>query len=248
MLNVGSKSLLRVLLSMTLLTGCESPDLEVSSLDKKLPAPVLKGSSPFDQDLEEQNYVRIQGSCDTRVGNIYLSFDKQNWHQPPLSPDLTGTTLGALTNDRDCTDGSFDIYLTKNDLQSIWGLQTGDDGTDVDYVYLKGETLIGETNILTIIDSSGPGTGGNSPASKMALEKTWPRAAAGEKVARCSELIYSRALAKMLFLRHRFHLALNRQALRVWPRFLLMQVGMTAIQIQILKPCLQFLRTLQVWM
>lgn len=177
MLNVGSRFLFFICAFCALLVGCKSPDLDVSSLDRRLPAPSLKGSSPFNQDFDSQNYARVQGNCDSRVGNLFISFDKQVWHQPPLTPDISGTSLPAgLTNDRDCTDGSFDIYLTKNDLQNIWGIQTGSGGTDVNYIYIKGETLIGDTDILTLIDTKNPNNPGSSaPATKMSLEKNWPQ-------------------------------------------------------------------------
>ncbi|WP_413569413.1 hypothetical protein ACLWBD_02480 [Bdellovibrio sp. HCB117] len=180
MKNVSSKYLSVLLLSATLLTSCKSPELEVASLGKKLPAPSLKGSSPFDQDFDLQNYVRIQGSCDARVGNILLSFDKTTWHQPPSIPDTTGTSLTGVTNDRDCSDGSFDLYLTKNDLENIWGIVGGSNGTDVDYIYIKGETLIGDTAILVLQDPEDHGGGnGSSPATTVNIEKTWPAGFAG---------------------------------------------------------------------
>ncbi|KYG69391.1 hypothetical protein AZI87_09425 [Bdellovibrio bacteriovorus] len=180
MKNVSSKYLSVLLLSAALLTSCKSPELEVASLGKKLPAPSLKGSSPFDQDFDLQNYVRIQGSCDARVGNILLSFDKTTWHQPPSIPDTTGTSLTGVTNDRDCSDGSFDLYLTKNDLENIWGIVGGSNGTDVDYIYIKGETLIGDTAILILQDPEDHGGGnGSSPATTVNIEKTWPAGFAG---------------------------------------------------------------------
>ncbi|WII70690.1 hypothetical protein QJS83_09485 [Bdellovibrio sp. 22V] len=182
MKNVSGKYLSILLFSTLLLTNCKSPELEVSSLGKKLPAPSMKGSSPFDQDFETQNYALVQGSCDARVGNLMVSFDKSVWHQAPASPDLTGTNLPVGTqNDNNCSDGSFSIYLTKGDLLNIWGITSGSSGTNVDYIYIKGETLIGDTETLTIVDSSnGGGTGGNNgPASTIALEKTWPRGFAG---------------------------------------------------------------------
>ncbi|WP_291515414.1 hypothetical protein [Bdellovibrio sp. ArHS] len=175
MKNVTSKYACVLFLSAILLTSCKSPELEVASLGKKLPAPSLKGSSPFDQDFDVQNYVRIQGSCDTRVGNVLLSFDKTAWHQPPSIPDTTGTSLTGITNDRDCSDGSFDLYLTKNDLENIWGITAGSSGTDVDYIYIKGETAIGDTAILVLQD---PKQGGGSAAT-VNIEKTWPAGYAG---------------------------------------------------------------------
>lgn len=184
MLNVFGKYLTTILLSAVLLTSCKEPELDVSSLGKKLPAPSLKGSSPFNQDFDSQNYARIQGACDSRVGNVFVSFDKSIWHQPPVNPDVTGTTLPAgTTNDRDCTDGSFDIYLTKNDLQNIWGIQTGNGGNHVDYLYIKGESLIGDTETLTLVDNnSGTSPGSNTSPAKIILEKTWPRGFAGSGI------------------------------------------------------------------
>ncbi|MEK2644191.1 hypothetical protein [Bdellovibrio sp. BCCA] len=181
MLNVSGRYLITLILSAVFLAGCKDPDLDVSSLGKKLPAPSLKGTSPFNQDFELQGYARVQGSCDSRVGNVFISFDKQLWHQPPVNPDLTGTALPVgTTNDRDCSDGSFDIYLTKNDLQNIWGIQTGSNGSHVDYLYIKGESLIGDTETLTLVDNnSGTSPGSNNSPAKIILEKTWPRGFAG---------------------------------------------------------------------
>lgn len=177
MRNVSANYLIAIFFFVVALVGCKQPDLDVSSLGKKLPAPSLKGTSPFDQDMDVQGYVRIQGRCDTRIGNIFLSFNKNVWHQPPLHPDTTGTTLAAGTaNDRDCSDGSFDIYLTKNDIQNIWGISANSDADHVSYLYIKGESLIGDTETLTLVNSSGP----YDPAPfKLTLEKMWPRSHAG---------------------------------------------------------------------
>ena len=160
-----------VLGSTLLLTGCEDPGVSVGNLGKKLAAPELKGTSPFDQDFDTQNYARIQGSCDTRVGDLSLSFDNVNFHTPPISPDTTGTSLSGITNDINCSDGKFDIYLTKNDLNTYWGITTGTGGSDVRNIYLKGETLIGETKTLTIAKSGGSNSG---TATNINVEKVWP--------------------------------------------------------------------------
>jgi|GEM_PF-1811157 len=181
MLNVFARNFFLLLISAVLLTSCKETDLEVSSLGKKLPAPALKGTSPFDQNFDSQNYVRLQGSCDTRIGNVFISFDKELWHQPPQNPDVTGTSLpAATTNDRDCSsDGTFDIYLTKNDLLN-WGIQPGNDS--VDYIYVKGESLIGDTETLTLVNNHNGGGGngnGDSTPAKLLLEKNWPVGFAG---------------------------------------------------------------------
>ncbi|MFM6926930.1 MAG: hypothetical protein ACKOX6_00610 [Bdellovibrio sp.] len=161
-----------VLGTTLLLTGCEDPGVSVGTLGKKLAAPELKGTSPFDQDFDNQNYARIQGSCDTRVGDLSLSFDNINFQTPPISPDITGTTLSGITNDINCSDGKFDIYLTKNDLNNHWGITTGTTGgSDVRNIYLKGETLIGETKTLNIAKSGGSNSG---TATNINVEKVWP--------------------------------------------------------------------------
>lgn len=183
MMDVSGKNLIVFILTVFALTGCKEPEMQLSTLGKKLPAPSLKGNSPFEQDFDAQNYARVQGSCDSRVGTILVSFDKSIWHQPPSSPDLTDTALAAgLTNDSDCSDGSFDIYLTKNDLQNIWGITTGSSGSDVDYIYIKGSSVIGDTETLTLVDGDAntPGNGSNSGAAAVVvLEKSWPRGFAG---------------------------------------------------------------------
>ncbi|UOE99906.1 hypothetical protein [Bdellovibrio reynosensis] len=177
-----SEILLFALLAMfALLTGCEDPELSVGSLDRKLPAPSLKGSSPFSQNFEMQNYVQVQGACDSRLGLIYISFDQQNWYIPPTIPDMAGTSLDAsVVNDRDCSDGAFDVYLTATDLESIWGVTTD---TRVNKIYIKAETLIGDSETLTLVNSnpddgdSGSNNGG-VPAT-LALEKNNPAGFAG---------------------------------------------------------------------
>ncbi|WP_374034787.1 hypothetical protein ACES2I_02570 [Bdellovibrio bacteriovorus] len=182
MMYVSGKNLIVFILTVFVLTGCKEPEMQLSTLGKKLPAPSLKGESPFDQDFDTQNYARVQGSCDSRVGTILVSFDKSVWHQPPSSPDLTDTALAAgLANDSDCSDGSFDIYLTKNDLQNIWGITTGSSGTDIDYIYIKGSSIIGDTETLTLVDgdANNPGSGSNGAAAYVVLEKSWPRGFAG---------------------------------------------------------------------
>lgn len=183
MMHVHAKALLLSALLLGTLSGCLStPEVSVSSLGKKLPAPVLKGTSPFEQNVDSIGYAQIQGTCDSRIGTISLSFDNQTWHQVPAQPNLTGTSLPASTvNDNDCSnDGSFNVYITKADLSNIWGLVTGDNGTDVNYIYIKGSTLIGDTEVLTIVDTSDSGGDGSSSiASTILLEKTWPSGGAG---------------------------------------------------------------------
>ncbi|XGC81347.1 hypothetical protein ACES2L_02470 [Bdellovibrio bacteriovorus] len=176
-----SEILLFALLAMfALLTGCEDPELNVGSLDRKLPAPSLKGSSPFSQNFEMQNYVQVQGACDSRLGLIYISFDQQNWYIPPTSPDISGTSLDASTaNDRDCADGAFDVYLTATDLENIWGIT---DDTRVTKIYIKAETLIGDSETLTLVNSNpDEGEGGNTGGTpaKLTLEKNHPAGFAG---------------------------------------------------------------------
>nr|BFD65622.1 hypothetical protein HAGR004_06440 [Bdellovibrio sp. HAGR004] len=155
--------------------------MEMSPLGKKLPAPALKGTNPFQQEFEIQNYARLQGSCDTRVSTVLVSFDKKAWHQAPTTPDSTNTSLPVgQTNDTDCADGSFDIYLTKNDLLNLWGISTSD---DVNAIYIKGLSVIGDTETLTLLDMSpgngGGAGGGSSVATTLNLEKNWPRGYAG---------------------------------------------------------------------
>lgn len=180
---VGAKLLLPLLL-LGVLAGCRETDTSVSSLGRKLPAPALKGASPFEQDFDSQNYARFQGTCDARVGLIYLSFDNQKWSPIPTTPTLTNTSLPANTqNDNDCTsDGVFDFYITKVDLQNIWGITSGSSSTSdkVDSIYIKGATLIGDTETLTLIDSKTPGSGNSGgTAYTIRLNKSWPEGAAG---------------------------------------------------------------------
>lgn len=188
-------------LSASALTGCEDPAVEVGVLGKKLSAPALKGTSPFDQSFSSQNYVHITGSCDTRVGDVSVSFkigsktgsgsagtsptsteiaNAAMYHTPSSSPDLTGTSLtGPIVNDVNCADGVFDFYLTKNDLLSVWGFDGTSTNIDVTVIYIKGSTLIGDTQVLTLTDPKGSNGSGGNVATKIAVEKQWPHGFAG---------------------------------------------------------------------
>ncbi|UXR64909.1 hypothetical protein EZJ49_01420 [Bdellovibrio bacteriovorus] len=183
MMHVTGKKLSIFLFTCFLVVGCKDPELEMSPLGKKLPAPTLKGTNPFEQDFDSQNYARIQGSCDTRVSTVFISFDKNIWHQAPATPDITGTSLpSGQTNDVNCSDGTFDIYLTKNDLLHLWGINSGSD--DVDAIYIKGLSAIGDTEMLSLLDMTpgnggGNGDGGSAVATTINLEKNWPRGYAG---------------------------------------------------------------------
>ncbi|WP_413583421.1 hypothetical protein [Bdellovibrio sp. HCB288] len=178
MMNVSGKSLLLIMLSAAFLSGCKDPEVAVSTLGRKLAAPVLSSSSPFDQDMEEQGYVRISGSCDTRVGPVVIGFTEDSFHSPPTSPNTSGTSLGSITNDSDCSDGSFDIYLTSADLLSIWGIDATDDNDDVEHILIKGETWFGDTRTLTITNNRTPGSG-NTIATHVTLRKVFPADFAG---------------------------------------------------------------------
>ncbi|MEK2689872.1 hypothetical protein [Bdellovibrio sp. GT3] len=178
MMNVSGKSLLLIMLSAAFLSGCKDPEVAVSTLGRKLAAPVLSSSSPFDQDMEVQGYVRISGSCDTRVGPVVIGFNEDSFHSPPVSPNTSGTSLGSITNDSDCSDGSFDIYLTSTDLLSIWGIDATDDNDDVEHILIKGETWFGDTRTLTITNNRTPGSG-NTVATHVTLRKVFPAGFAG---------------------------------------------------------------------
>ncbi|QDK44094.1 hypothetical protein DOM22_02435 [Bdellovibrio sp. ZAP7] len=175
MVNVTCKPLLFLIAATTFLAGCEDPAVSVSTLGRKLAAPVLTSSSPFDQDMDTQNYVEITGTCDPRVGPVVISFDDINYHSAPTSPDTSNTTLGSVTNDNDCSDGKFDIYVTAADLLSIWGITVNSDSSSVDNIYIKGSTFFGDTRTLTIPDPK-KGSGENvGSAAKLALRKIFPK-------------------------------------------------------------------------
>ena len=181
MRNVKSCFKLSALGLIFFLASCKSPDVEVSSINKKLPAPQLKSGtqSPFDQDLETQTYVRVQGTCDSRVGDLFLSFNNILWVKPPSIPTYANTTLtGSEVNDINCADGKFDFYLTSTDILANWGVQTntaGTSGNDVDVIYIKGETLIGETFALVLKDTkTGGNDNGGGPATTVSIEKMAP--------------------------------------------------------------------------
>jgi hypothetical protein len=175
MVNVTCKTLLILIASATFLTGCEDPAVSVSTLGRKLAAPVLTSSSPFDQDMDTQNYVEIKGTCDPRVGPVLISFDDQTYHSAPAAPDTTNTTLGSVTNDTDCSDGKFDIYVTAADLLSVWGITVNSDSSNVDNIYIKGSTFFGDTRTLTIPDPKKGSSDSVGAAAKLALRKTFPK-------------------------------------------------------------------------
>lgn len=170
-----SHYLLPLLFCMSLV-GCKDPDVTVSPLGKKLAAPLLLSASPFSQNFDAQGYVQLQGSCNRRIKGLSISFDKNKWAQAPTTPDISGTSLGtAPVNDSNCSDGLFDIYLTKNDLNSVWGLSpNGNGGSEVNFIYLKGETQIGDSEILTITNPNPSSSQPSTVATKIMLEKNWP--------------------------------------------------------------------------
>lgn len=195
---MGSRILFSLfLLSLAALTACNDPDVSVGTLGKKLSAPVISGTSPFDQNFDTNNYVHITGTCDNRVGDLSISFVLSDtsgaattsaataatiaaaaaWHTPPSSPNVSNTTLSTtLINDTNCADGSFDFYLTKSDINSLWGFDPNSTSISVEEIQMKGATAIGDTKVLTLID---PHSGSNIVASKITIEKQWPRGFAG---------------------------------------------------------------------
>jgi hypothetical protein len=181
MMNVhGIRYLLILILCALTLSGCEDPEVSMESLGKKLQAPALTGISPFDQDMQLNGYVRFQGSCNSRVTDLFISLDETQWFQVPAAPITTNTTLiGTEVNDASCEgDGHFDFYLTKTDL-TTWGYSAD---IDVNAIFVRGSTPIGQTHVLKILDNTNPGNGngGNSGiASQVVLEKTWPMGFAG---------------------------------------------------------------------
>ena len=185
MRNVNFKRPIIFLSACLFLLGCDEPNVEVGILGKKLAAPVLKSDSPFSQKFDSNNYVHLTGTCDSRVGDLFVSFKvapaatgtavdvakAAQWLTPPISPDITGTTLSpSVTNDVNCADGTFDFYLAKNDLLNMWGVSS-DSNVDVQALYIKGSTLIGDTQTLSLLDSS---SSGNHPAVALHLDKLAP--------------------------------------------------------------------------
>lgn len=200
MKHVRSKSFLLSLISFAFLAGCEDPAVEVASLGKKLAAPTLKSASPFDQTFDDNNYVHMNGVCDNRVGDLSVSFvigtststgttgttgsgptaaqvaAAAMYHSPALNNDITDTTLQtAPVNDINCADGVFDFYVTKKDIAAIWGFDTSDKSIEVSQILLKGSTLIGDTQVLVMKDNKNNGGGSSNIATKIVLEKQWPR-------------------------------------------------------------------------
>ncbi|WP_413559818.1 hypothetical protein [Bdellovibrio sp. HCB209] len=175
-MNVSCKSLLLLVASATLLSGCEEPSVSVSSLGRKLAAPVLTSSSPFDQDMDTVGYVRVTGTCDKRVGPVIISFDDSTYHSANTSVTIGGT---VVTNDNDCSDGKFDIYLTSADLLATWGIDTNDDNSKVSNIFIKGETFFGDTHPLKIVDSKINDPSQTGEPAKLALRKVFPESYGG---------------------------------------------------------------------
>ena len=164
--------------SLVVLSGCKEPEVSLGELGKKMAAPQLKGTSPFDQDFNANNYARLQGTCSARVGDLSISFDNSTWYSIPSVPNYTGSTLaGTETNDVSCLgDGTFDFYLTESDMTS-WGIPAD---SNIDYIYLRGSTIVGDTHTLTLKDPKLDGGNGNSsPATQVVLQKYWPENFAG---------------------------------------------------------------------
>lgn len=154
--------------------------MQVASLGKQLPKPALTGSSPFDQDIESTGYVHFQGTCDSRLTDLTLSFDLNKWELPPTQPDLSASpNAGPFVNDFNCSDGIYSFYLSPKDIQQIWGLTVGtDEGDDVDYIYIRGWSLIGYSETLVLKNNR---SGSNSAADRLVLEKNWPKGYAGSE-------------------------------------------------------------------
>lgn len=187
------QSFLTLLISVSALLGCEDPSVQVSSLGKKLSAPTLKSTNPFDQSFSSQNYVHVSGACDTRVGDLSISFKistssaaavdtskSSSWNTPPLTSDLTGTSLSNIpSNDFNCADGIFDFYLTKNDILNLWGFDPNSSNISVTEIDLKGATLIGDTQILALLKSGSSTGNGGAVATQIKVQKQWPSGYAG---------------------------------------------------------------------
>jgi hypothetical protein len=155
------------------LVGCENPDVSVSQMSRQMPAPQLKGTSPFDQDVDTTGYVQMQGTCDVRLAELSLSLDNGvTWHQPLQSETINSVTK---TNDFDCSDGNFNFYITKATLES-WGIDTANN--DVTAVYLKGSTLIGDSQIA-IIYNTDDGNGTPAVATNIVLKQGDPQGLGG---------------------------------------------------------------------
>ncbi|MNK19519.1 hypothetical protein D3C87_377410 [compost metagenome] len=152
---------LYVFVGIAALTGCKEPDVSVGSLGKLLSAPSLKSQSPFDQDFDIQNYALFKGTCDHRITELWVKFNSSSasvsahWKMPPESPNLTDTALSNVVNDLDCQDGTFEFYLTRQDILSLWGFDASDNGPHIDNIYLKGTTPLGDTRILTLTNDGG---------------------------------------------------------------------------------------------
>lgn len=166
-------------LCAAVLSGCKEPTMQVASLGKQLPKPALTSNSPFDQDIDSTGYVHFEGTCDSRLTDLSLSFDMNNWQSPPAQPDLSATPgTNTFTNDINCSDGVFSFYLSPKDILLLWNLNVGsDEDDDVDYIYIRGWSLIGYSETLTLKNDRPD----KLPAERVVLEKTWPRGFAGSE-------------------------------------------------------------------
>lgn len=94
MMDVGWYKYSFILVSCALaISGCKDPDVAVGSLGKKLSAPALTGTSPFDQDMEVNGFVRFQGTCDPRVQYVSISLDGNQYFILPNTPTYANTNL-----------------------------------------------------------------------------------------------------------------------------------------------------------
>lgn len=136
------------------LSSCKETNVESGSLGLTLPQPEMKSVNPYSQFLEVQGYIRLQGNCDSRLETIQLSVDQSNWLKPPASPTWDNLTINnpITTNDLDCRDGQFDIYLSQIDLDQMWGPNALK--SQFDRIYLRGHSANADSVIVTLTKQS----------------------------------------------------------------------------------------------
>lgn len=168
-------------------------------------APVLKSQALIDIDFGEkagqQKYVRMSGTCDPHIQNLMIGFSQEGgatavgYQSIPSTSDYYATSTDTSTthnvNDTDCSDQNFDFILSLDQVRTMLGVVPGDtlDSVKVNFVYLVGVTVLGQTAPLIMPTNSDltPTNGSPIPA-KLAVTKFSPAASAG--VGSCEPLYF----------------------------------------------------------
>ncbi|MBX3041724.1 MAG: hypothetical protein KF789_13545 [Bdellovibrionaceae bacterium] len=165
--------LVPLFLSSSLIVGCTGAvDPSVSFLSFSLPSLKNTGASPFQQELESQGYIELQGTCDKSVTGFQFQFDRNGWKDISASGGMAppGVTPPARPYDADCSDGLFFIYLFADELQAYLPAGQNFETYSPSAVHLRGVAGPFTTEPLTFYGTGqGPGGGGGPEANSFIM-------------------------------------------------------------------------------